>query len=140
VKSINLHAIFYLLHAMPFISLACVEPEVVQPTNKNLIDLSFTLEWSPVTTQLLQSYTLSYSYRSQLDVMKRQTDEQVISVENISTNSTSFTVEDLTPYSSYCFWLEAVYSQKGFTFSCEKSDKICNINTPPLGKFFNLFV
>ena len=105
-----------------------MQPVLIQPTNKNLTDLSFTLEWSPVIAGFLQNYTLSY--RS-VPLVKRQTD----GVFSIPAGSTSYTVENLTPYSSYCFSLQATYAQEGVVFSQKQSDEICDIITPPLGEF-----
>lgn len=113
--------------------LACVEPVIVQPKDKNLTDLSFTLEWSPITTPLLQNYTLNYTSRSHLTPVKRQTDNQFIS-ETIPAGLFSYTVGNMTPYSSYCFSLQASYVQEGIVFSQEQSGKICDINTPPIGE------
>ena len=113
---------------MVCIFLACVQPVLTQPTNKNLTDLSFTLEWSPVTVGLLQNYTLSYT---SVPLVKRQAD----GVFSIPAGSTHYTVENLIPYSSYCFSLQATYAQGDVVFSQEQSDEICNINTPPLGEF-----
>ena len=105
----------------------------MQPTIKNLTDLSFTLEWSPVNnTELLQNYSLSYHSVSHLSVEKRQTDSKTVS---IPAGSTSYTVDNLIPYSEYCFSLEAIYAQKGIVFSNKISEEICDINTPPIGEF-----
>ena len=116
---------------MGFISLACVKPVLMQPTNKNLTDLSFTIEWSPVTTGLLQNYTLSYT---SVPSMKRQAEELFLEII-IPAESTSYTVENLTPYSSYCFSLQANYAQEDVVFSQKQSDEVCDINTPPISKF-----
>ena len=110
-----------------------MKPEIVQPTSKNLTDLSFTLKWLPIDTGLLQSYTLFYTSRmiSQLPVAKRQIKNEI----NIPVHSTNYTVKDLMPFSLYCFSLQASYAQEGVVFSDDLSDAICDINTPPLGEF-----
>ena len=113
---------------MVFICLACVQPVLTQPTNKNLTDLSFTLEWLPVTAGILQNYTLSYT---SVPLVKRQTDGMF----SIPAGSANYTVKNLTPYFSYCFSLQAMYAQEGVVFSQEQSEEICDINTPPLGEF-----
>ena len=126
--------LIFAVHSIPlymtFISLACVKPVLMQPTNKNLTDLSFTIEWSLVTTGLLQNYTLSYRSVSSV---KRQVEEPFLKII-IPAESTSYTVKNLTPYSSYCFLLQANYAQEDVVFSQKQSDEICDINTPPIGK------
>ena len=71
---------------------------------------------------------------SQLPVAKRQIENQI----NISVHSTNYTVENLMPFSSYCFSLQASYAQEAVVFSHRQSDAICDINTPPLGEFVYL--
>ena len=107
----------------------------MQPTNKNLTDLSFTLKWSPIDTGLLQNYTLFYTSRmiNQLPVAKRQSENQVSL--KLPAHSTNYTVNNLIPFSTYCFSLQASYAQENIVFSNEQSDDICNIITPPLGEF-----
>ena len=102
------------------------------PTNKNLSSLSFTLEWSAIDVGLLYNYTLIYYSTGQLPVAKRQAEEQEIT---IPANSTSYTVENLTPFSSYCFTLDALYVQQGIVFDRQPSNELCDINTPPLSEF-----
>ena len=113
------------------LSLACTKPEIMVPTNKNLSSLSFTLEWSTIDTGLLHNYTLSYYSIGQLPVVKRLTEREEIT---IPADSTSYTVENLTPFSSYCFTLEALYVQQDIVFDRQRSE-LCDINTPPLSKF-----
>ena len=107
----------------------------MQPTNKNLTDLSFTLKWSPIDTELLQSYTLFYTsfMINQLPVAKRQS-ENPISLK-LPANSTNYTVNNLIPFSTYCFSLQASYAQESVEFSNKQGDAICDIITPPLGEF-----
>ena len=130
-RSLLIFAVHSIPSYMAFISLACVKPVLMQPTNKNLTDFSFTIEWSPVTTGLLQNYTLSYRSVSSV---KRQAEEPLPEII-IPAGSTSYTVKNLTPYSSYCFSLQATYAQEGVVFSQKQSDEICDVNTPPIGKF-----
>ena len=66
---------------------------------------------------------------------KRQTQNLI----SIPAHSANYTVENLIPFSSYCFSLQASYAQEGIVFSNKQSVDICDINTPPLGEFLPHF-
>ena len=73
---------------------------------------------------------------NQLPVAKRQTQNQI----SIPAHSTNYTVENLMPFSSHCFSLQASYAQEGIVFSDKQSGDVCDINTPPLGEFLPHFL
>jgi len=107
---------------------------VIEPLNKELTDLSFTLRWPSVSDNpLLDEYNIFYNNQSLLGRVKRQGSNQVYQIDKIPRDSTEYTITDLTPYSTYCFWVRAVFSQDNVSFANEDSDKICDVTTPPVG-------
>jgi len=107
----------------------------MEPSNKELTGLSFTLQWSSMSDNpLLDEYNILYTNNSLLGRVKRQGSDQVNKIDGIPRDSTEYTITDLTPYSTYCFWLRAVFRQDDVRFADEESEMICDVTTPPAGK------
>ena len=124
-----------------FYCIDCEKPVVTEPSNKELNGLSFTLKWSSMShNPLLEHYNILYTNRSLLDVAKRQATDQVYKIDGISRDATEYTVTGLTSYSTYCFWLQAVYRQSGVAIANEDSDMTCGITTPPAGKQLRIII
>lgn len=64
--------------------------------------------------------------------MKRQ-QPRPTSVGPIPSDVLEYAVDNLTPYSTYCFWLQAVYSKENVTFDRKESKILCDIKTPSTG-------
>ena len=102
---------------------------------KNLSQLSFTLQWQPLPNRtFLDSFILFYTNNSliykQTQVKRQQPNQTSI---GISSDLLEYTLDDLTPYSTYCFWLQAVYSKENVTFDYKESEMLCDIVTPATG-------
>ena len=109
--------------------------------DKKLSKLSFTLHWNPLPNKtFLDSYILFYiniSLIHQQTQVKRQLPKQT-SIGPLPPDVLEYTVDDLSPYSSYCFWLQAVYSKENITFDRKDSKALCDIETPPTGMYVSL--
>ncbi|XP_065904635.1 receptor-type tyrosine-protein phosphatase S-like isoform X2 [Dysidea avara] len=109
----------------------CAKPVVMEPSNKELTGLSFTLRWPSMSDNpLLDHYNILYTNRSLRDMVKRQVNNQAYQIDGISRDATEYTITDLTPYSTYCFWLRALFSQDSVRFTDEDSEMICDVKTP----------
>lgn len=116
--------------------LVCSEPKLMDTLEKQLTKLSFTLHWHPFPNKtFLDSLMLFYKNNSLIykhTQVKRQQPSQS-SIGPIPSDFLEYTVDDLTPYSTYCFWLQAVYSKENVTFDHKESEMLCDIVTPATG-------
>ncbi|XP_065904697.1 receptor-type tyrosine-protein phosphatase F-like isoform X2 [Dysidea avara] len=113
----------------------CSKPQLLMdlPDTK-LSELTFTMKWDPLpNTTLLHSFTVYYNNHSLLEqsqVERRQLPDSSIAIDGISATSNEYKVDNLLPYSTYCFWLQAVYAQANVTFDTKESEMLCGITTP----------
>ena len=102
-------------------------------SDTKLSELSFTMQWDPLpNTTLLHSFTIYYTNRSLLEqsrVKRRQIPDDYTAIEGISASSREYSISNLLPYSTYCFWLQAVYAQGNVTFDTKDSELLCGITT-----------
>ena len=89
---------------------------------------------------LLDHYNILYTNRSLRDMVKRQVNNQAYQIDGISRDATEYTITDLTPYSTYCFWLRALFSQDSVRFTDEDSEMICDVKTPLVGMLMMMSV
>jgi len=104
--------------------------------NKELSKLSFTLHWYPLLNKTyLDSFVVFYSNHSLIGQKTQFKRQQLIqtSIGPLSSNLSEYVVENLIPYSTYCFWLQAVYSKKDIVFDHKESDMLCDVITPSTG-------
>jgi len=105
--------------------------------DKKLSTFSFTMQWDPLpNATLLHSFTVHYNNHSLLDqsqVERRQLPDGSTTIDGISASSHEYRVDNLLPYSTYCFWLQAVYAQGNVTFDTKDSEMLCGITTPAAG-------
>lgn len=121
--------------------LVCNEPILMDTVNRQLTNLSFTLHWHPLPNKtFLDSFILFYTKTNLIYLhtqVKRQQLNQATSIGPISSNLLEYTVSNLLPFSTYCFWLQAVYSKDNVTFDHKESEMLCDIVTPPTGNLLH---
>ena len=116
----------------------CSKPQLLMdPPDTKLFELSFTMQWDPLpNTTLLHSFTVYYNNHSLLEQSRagrRQLPDGSFAIDSISASSLEYKVDNLLPYSTYCFWLQAVYAQGNVMFDAQDSQMLCEITTPAAG-------